>query len=58
VQYGVDVTGLFACASDLNLFSSPMPWSQTVSLDGFHWYLEAVGTSGALWISVENPQVN
>jgi hypothetical protein len=58
LQYSVDITRLFGCASDLNLFSSPMPAAQDVALDGFHWYIEAVGSSGALWLSIENPQVN
>lgn len=58
VDYRVDVTALFACASDLGLFSSPMPSARSVPLDGFHWYIEAVGTRGALWISIEGPQVN
>lgn len=58
LQHSVDITALFACASNLNLFSSPMPASGDVALDGFHWYLESVGTRGALWISIEDPRVN
>ena len=57
VQYSVDITSVFGCASNLNLFSSPMPGFADVELEGFHWYLESVGSSGALWIAVEYPRV-
>jgi hypothetical protein len=57
-QYGVDITAVFGCASDQGLFSSPMPRYSDVDLDGFHWYLEAVGSTGALWIAVEDPRVD
>ena len=57
-DYSVDVTALFACAGELALFSSPLPADGNVALDGFHWYLESVGTQGALWFSIENPRVN
>lgn len=56
-QYRVDVSALFACASDLALFSDPMP-AGDLPLDGFHWYLESVGSSGWLWLSVEQPRVD
>ena len=58
LQYSVDVTGIFACASDLNLFTSPMPAWRDIALDGFHWYLESAGTRGALWLSIEDPRVD
>jgi hypothetical protein len=58
MDYSVDITGIFACASDLNLFGTPMPAWQDVELDGFHWYLESVGTRGALWLAVEDPRVD
>lgn len=58
LEYSVDATAVFACASSLNLFTSGMPASGDVPLDGFHWYVESAGTRGALWISVEDPQVN
>jgi hypothetical protein len=57
-DYSVDITAIFGCASDLKLFSSPMPATGDVDLDGFHWYLESVGTRGALWLAVEDPRVD
>jgi hypothetical protein len=57
-EFSVDITGIFACASDQNLFSSQMPRYADIELDGFHWYLEAVGSTGALWIAVEDPRVD
>lgn len=58
LAYSVDITAIFACASNLVLFSSPMPGFDDVELEGFHWYLESVGSSGALWLSVEDPRVD
>jgi hypothetical protein len=58
LQYSVDITAVFGCASSLGLFSSPMPSSSDVDLDGFHWYLESVGTRGALWLAMEDPRVD
>ena len=58
VQYAVDITSVFGCASDLNLFGTRMPGSDDIELDGFHWYLESVGPSGALWLAVEEPRVD
>ena len=57
-QYSVDITAIFACASDLKLFTSQMPRFSDIDLDGFHWYMESVGTRGALWLSVEDPRVD
>ena len=57
-DYSVDVTALFTCASALALFTSPLPDHEDVALDGFHWYIESVGTQGALWFTVENPRVD
>lgn len=56
--YSVDLASLYSCAERLRLFSSPMPYAQDIPVEGFHWYLESVGTRGALWISVERPEVN
>jgi hypothetical protein len=58
LQYSVDITAVFGCASSLGLFSSPMPSAGDVDLDGFHWYLESVGTRGALWLAMEDPRVD
>jgi hypothetical protein len=55
-NFSVDITGLYACASDWSLWSSPMP-AGDISLNGFHFYQEALGTKGAIWTSFENPRV-
>jgi hypothetical protein len=54
--YRVDVSALFACASDLGLFSDAMPTGE-LPLNGFHWYMESVGSAGWLWLAFEQPRV-
>lgn len=53
VGYTIDTSSVFKCASDLGLFTTPMP-SGNVNLTGFHWYTEASGTAGHMWIGVDN----
>ena len=57
-QYSVDMTAIFGCACDNNLFSTRMPSYADIDLDGFHWYMESVGSRGALWTAVEDPRVD
>ena len=56
-QYRVEVAALFACASDLALFSDAMP-AGDLPLDGFHWYMESVESSGWLWLAFEGARVD
>jgi hypothetical protein len=43
--YDVYITDIFKCASNQGLFSTAMP-SGNLPLNGFHWFEEAVGTTG------------
>jgi hypothetical protein len=51
--YTVYATDVFKCVSDIGLFHDHMPAGTNVSLNGFHWYQESVGTAGSFWWTVE-----
>lgn len=55
-DYELDITRIFACVSDQKIFTTPMPSNQDVALEGFHWYMETIGSAGWMWESFENPR--
>ena len=54
--YSIDLSRLFKCASDQGLFRTPMP-NGNIDVTGVHWFLETVGQTGYLWLSVEDTNV-
>jgi hypothetical protein len=52
-RYEISPSAAFTCASNLGLFDVAMP-TDVVTLTGFHWYIESVGTSGKLDLALEN----
>ena len=53
-HYTLNASSVFSCASNLGKFDTAMPAYSALPLIGVHWYVESVGTQGALWIAVEN----
>ena len=53
INYKLDLTALYQCASDDNLFDIPMPFG-IHPIKGVHWATEGTGINGALWIAVHN----
>jgi len=56
VSYALSMSALFYCASNLGLFSSSMPFQYT-SVEAVDWFVETVGTTGMLWIGIEDPVI-
>ena len=54
-HYQIDFGAIFGCAERLGLLSQPMP-DGDVALDGVHWYVEGVGTSGELGFEFSHPE--
>ncbi len=54
-HYRIDFGTIFGCAERLGLLSQPMP-DGDVALDGVHWYVEGVGTTGELGFEVSHPE--
>jgi hypothetical protein len=54
-RYRIDFGAIFACAQRLGLLTQPMP-DTDIALDGVHWYVEGVGTSGTLGFSFSHPE--
>lgn len=52
-RYEISPSAVFSCASRLGLFETPMP-DTTLALNGIHWYIESVGTSGKIELALEN----
>jgi hypothetical protein len=57
-RYSFNASEVFACASRLGRFETPMPLNADIPLVGVHWYIETVGTKGGLWIAIENTTTN
>ena len=55
--FDFDVSKVFKCASDLGLFSTPMP-SGNLPLDGIHFYTESEGATGYSWAAVDAVQIS
>jgi hypothetical protein len=53
-HYTFNASEIFSCANRLNKFDTPMPLNTNIPLVGVHWYAESVGTTGELWIAIEN----
>ena len=52
VDYRIDLTALFQCASKRNLFTEPLPATQDIPVTQVLWANESTGVNGALWIDV------
>jgi hypothetical protein len=57
-HYQFNASEVFACASRLNKFETPMPLNTDIPLVGVHWYVESTGTAGLLSVAVENMKTN
>jgi FG-GAP-like repeat len=53
-HYQFNASEVFACASRLNKFDTPMPVNTDIPLVGVHWYVESAGTQGVLSVLIEN----
>lgn len=53
INYNLDLTALFQCASNKGLFEVPMP-AGIHPIKGIHWAVEGTGINGALWIAVHD----
>jgi FG-GAP-like repeat len=53
-RYAFNASEVFACANRLNKFGTPMPLNTNIPLVGVHWYVESAGTTGAVWVAIEN----
>ncbi|MGA9341289.1 MAG: hypothetical protein WBV61_03020 [Rhodanobacteraceae bacterium] len=54
-RYRIDFGKIFGCAETLGRLAQPMP-DTTIALDGIHWYVEGVGTSGNLGFAFSHPE--
>ncbi len=53
-NYSIELDDLYRCASDNNLFDTPMPTIAPVPITGVHWVNEGTGLNVGLWTSVHN----
>jgi hypothetical protein len=57
IDYGLDLTTMFQCASDQGLYEVAMPGG-IHPIKGVHWAVEMTGVNGALWISVHDMKMH
>ncbi|UXI67687.1 hypothetical protein [Tahibacter amnicola] len=56
-HYAIPLDRYFTCAISLGLFSSPLP-AQDIQIQGVHWFVEGVGTSGRAMLTISQPEVS
>lgn len=57
VAYRVDLTALFTCVSNRNLFTEPMPATADIPVTQVLWANETTGIDGDLWIDVHDQRM-
>ena len=57
VDYRIDLTALYACVSQRNLFTEPMPATADLPVTQVLWANESTGVNGDLWIDVHDPKM-
>lgn len=57
VGYTIDLTALFSCVSNRNLFTEPMPTTADIPVTQVLWANESTGIEGDLWIDVHDQKM-
>ena len=57
VAYRIDMSALFRCVSNRNLFTEPMPATADIPVTQVLWANESTGIDGDLWTDVHDPRV-
>jgi len=57
VDYRIDLTALYSCVSQRNLFSEPMPTTADIPVTQVLWANESTGENGDLWTDVHDPKM-
>ena len=51
--YKIDLSKLFKCVSDNNMFDQKMPNNRNINVLGVHWYIESQGETGKVDIALQ-----
>lgn len=57
LDYDLNLSELFHCASNLGLVLAPMP-AEPMPVRGIHWVNKGPGESGVLWMSLHGVDVH
>jgi hypothetical protein len=57
VDYQIDLTTLFRCVSQRNLFTEPLPATEDIPVTQVLWANESTGVNGALWTDVHGQKM-
>jgi hypothetical protein len=57
VAYRIDLTALYTCVSNRNLFTEPMPTNADIPVTQVLWANESTGIDGDLWIDVHDQRM-
>ena len=55
-RYALNISSLLLCAEWLGLWSAPLP-DETVGIEAVDWFVEISGTTGMMWLMIENPVI-
>ncbi len=56
-EYEIDLSELYKCADDNNLFRDKLPRNKTLAVKGVHWVIEGLGIEGELGVNIQDMDI-